>query len=202
VLRYAITDGARFGRDASARRVGLLADVLRWAAAGVEFVQLREKDLDAGELVTLSDVCATIFREHGGRTKLLVNHRADIAVAGAADGVHLTSRAGELTPEQVRKVFAVAGLQTPVISASCHTLAEVKRARDAGIDLILFGPVFEKRLDGRVVVAGLGLDRLQDGCTAASGVPTLALGGVTSENSQDCLLAGASGVAGIRLFQG
>jgi thiamine-phosphate pyrophosphorylase len=190
----------RFGADAAARRAGLLADARRWALAGVEFVQLREKHLEGGELLQLAESFATIFDEHGRRTKLLVNRRADIALAAGADGVHLTSRPGELTAPQVRRVFAAAGVGEALVSVSCHSVAEVERARDTGVDLILFGPVFEKRVGGEVVVAGVGLGALAEACAGAGTTSVLALGGVTKENSPQCLHAGAFGVAGIRLF--
>jgi thiamine-phosphate pyrophosphorylase len=64
----------------------------------------------------------------------------------------------------------------------------------------LFGPVFEKRVEGIVVVAGVGLERLREACAAAGGIPVLALGGVTWESAERCVAAGAAGVAGIRLF--
>jgi thiamine-phosphate pyrophosphorylase len=77
----------------------------------------------------------------------------------------------------------------------------VERARDAGVDLIVFGPVFEKRVEGRVVVSGVGLEVLARASRAAGGIPVVALGGVTMEVTGDCLAAGAAGVAGIRLFR-
>jgi thiamine-phosphate pyrophosphorylase len=165
----------------------------------VEFVQLREKQLRAGELVRLAVAIRAVLRETG-KTKLLVNGCADIAVAAGADGVHLTSRAGELTAEQVRRVFRAAGAGEPIVSASCHTLEEVRRAVDGGVDLILFGPVFEKRVGGEVVVAGVGLEALREACATAGKTPVLALGGVTWESAELCVEAGAAGVAGIRLF--
>jgi thiamine-phosphate pyrophosphorylase len=171
----------------------------RWASEGVEFVQLREKQLGAAELVRLAVAMRTAFRETG-KTKLLVNGRADVAVAAGADGVHLTSRAGELTAEQVRRVFRAAGTGKPVVSASCHSLEEVRRAADDGVDLILFGPVFEKHVGGEVVVAGVGLEALREACAAAGKTPVLALGSVTWESAERCVEAGAAGVAGIRLF--
>lgn len=141
-----------------------------------------------------------------------------MAIAVRADGVHLTSSPGELAPEQVRALYSKAGMLPPTISLSCHTLADVIAARGerAGFgsgdelcfapdpatapDLILFGPVFEKRVGDRLIAEGLGLDLLRRACAAASPIPVLALGGVTEENAADCLAAGAAGVAGIRLF--
>lgn len=190
MLRCAITSGDGWVATSLARR---------WAAEGVEFVQLREKQLDAGELVRLTAAMQAALRE-GGKTKLLVNGRADVAVAAGADGVHLSSRAGELTAEQVRRVFRVAGAGEPVVSASCHSLEDVWRAVDGGVNLVLFGPVFEKRVTGEVVVAGVGLEVLREACAAARETPILALGGVTWESAELCVEAGAAGVAGIRLF--
>ncbi len=200
MIRYAITDARRFGETAEARFAGLLADAARWAVAGVEFVQLREKMLAGEELLHLAEAMLRIFHEAGGGTKLLVNSRADIAMAARADGVHLTSGSEELAPEQVRRLYAHAGLPKPVVSAACHSVEDADRASDTGADLILFGPVFEKRVAGELVVEGAGLELLRDVCAAAGGTRVLALGGVTLENAAACVAAGASGVAGIRLF--
>jgi thiamine-phosphate pyrophosphorylase len=194
MIRYAITDGESTAAD-------LLERAQRWAAEGVEYVQLREKYRPAGELVELAKALMQIFAEHGSRTKLLVNGRADVAVAAAADGVHLTASPDELTPDQVRSVFAIAGRDRPLVSISCHSVADVEHARNARADLILFGPVFEKRVAGEVVVAGLGLQALRQACVVAGDVQVLALGGVTSENATHCYQFAVSGVAGIRLFK-
>jgi len=200
VIRCAITDGSRFGGTADARRAGLLADAVRWTELGVDFVQLREKTLAAGELVQLATAMMAIFRENGGTTKLLVNGRADIALVAGADGVHLTSAPDELTPKQVRELFAHAGSKAPVVGVSCHSVAEIERARDAKVDFILFGPVFEKRMSGMLVSEGVGPDALQRASDAAATTPVLALGGIDEENAALCIQAGAAGIAGIRLF--
>ncbi len=191
MLRCAITGGEGW---AAVKLAG------RWAHEGLEFVQVREKQLAAGELVRLVIAMRAALP---GETKLLVNGRPDVAVAAGADGVHLTSREGELTAAQVREVFRLAGAGQPVISVSCHRLEEVRRAVSDGVDLILFGPVFEKRIAGEMVVEGVGLEALREACTAASAasrIPILALGGVTWANAELCIEAGAAGVAGIRLF--
>jgi len=200
VIRCAITDGARFGNSATARRAGLLADAARWAELGVDFVQLREKSLDAGELVELARAMVDVFHKHGGTTKLLVNGRVDVAIAAGADGVHLTSGASELTAAQVRALFAGVGRGEAAVGVSCHTLADVERAREGGVDLMLGGPVFEKRVGGEIVSEGVGLEALRAACEVAGAMPVLALGGIDEENVAVCLDAGAAGVAGIRLF--
>jgi len=200
VIRCAITEASRFGPDFEARQAGLLADAVRWAELGVDFVQLREKTLAAGELSRLAKAMMGVLREHGGATKLLINGRADVALVIGADGVHLTSSPDELTPAQVRQLFARTGESEPIISASCHSVADAVRARDARVNFILFGPVFGKTVDGVLVTEATGLDTLRDVCEAAGGVPVLALGGIHEENATASLAAGAAGVAGIRLF--
>lgn len=190
MLRCAITSGSY-----------LIGDAGRWAKEGVDFIQLREKKINADELI---DLACTILSEIAAvpkaPTRLLINGRADIAIAAGAAGVHLTSHPDELTPAQVRIVFAAAGRPESLISVSCHTLDDVKRAHAAGADLILFGPVFEKRIANQHITDGSGLRSLESACRAAEGTPILALGGVTVENAPECLAAGAAGIAAIRLF--
>jgi thiamine-phosphate pyrophosphorylase len=203
MLRYAITDRKQMGG-------GNLVDAARrWAAAGVDFIQLREKDLADGELEEIARAMVGVLKAAGGRTKLLVNGRLDVAMAAGADGVHLTAAAGELTVEQVRNLWPGA-----VVSVACHSLEEVARACAAGADLVVFGPVFEKPLGGwgtmpgigpvlpgpGLVLPGAGLEMLREICGIAGGTPVLALGGMTAGNAADCVAAGAAGVAGIRLF--
>jgi thiamine-phosphate pyrophosphorylase len=115
-------------------------------------------------------------------------------LAAGADGVHL---AGKPTPGaalRVRQLFRAAGLHA-IISLPCHCLDDIHMARKEQVDLMLFSPVFEK-----LEAVPQGLEALRRACAAAEGIPVLALGGVTSINAQDCLAAGAAGVAGIRLF--
>ena len=190
MLKCAITSGEGWA---------VMEHVRRWSHEGVQYVQLREKQMSAGELVKLAAAMQAVLRE-SGKTKLLVNGRPDVAVAAGADGVHLTAQEDELTVAQVREVFGVAGAGTPVISVSCHTLDEVRRAVGEGADFILFGPVFEKRVEGEMVGEGVGLEKLQEACDAADRTPVLALGGVTWPRAELCIEAGACGVAGIRLF--
>jgi thiamine-phosphate pyrophosphorylase len=190
MLKCAITSGEGWA---------VMEHVRRWSHEGVDYVQLREKQMAAGELVKLAVAMQAVLRE-SGTTKLLVNGRPDVAIAAVADGVHLTSQEGELAVEQVREVFEAAGASRPLVSVSCHTLEEVRRAVSEGVDFILFGPVFEKRVEGEMVGDGVGLENLQEACDAADRTPVLALGGVTWPRAELCIEAGASGMAGIRLF--
>jgi thiamine-phosphate pyrophosphorylase len=216
VLRYAITDRTRLPGDETARQAALLRQAKLWSDPSVspndtipDLVQLREKDLDAGALAQLARQVLAVFRASPNPPKLLINSRTDVAIAVRADGVHLTSAPGSLTPAQIRQIYSAANLPAPVISLSCHTIAEVARAAGSPEEdrptLILFGPVFQKVVPGEdgtdtVVSMGTGLELLHQACLAAAPIPVLALGGITSEYTQACLAAGATGIAAIRLF--
>lgn len=212
MLRYAITDRTRFLGDEAARQSALLQQATHLAATGVDFLQLREKDVDAGALAALARKLLSTLRTHIPTPKLLINSRADIAIAIGADGVHLTSAPDSLTPADVRHLYASAGLPEPIVSVSCHTLAEVAAAsgpdRNSAPTLILFGPVFEKVIldpeashpTDSLISEGSGLDLLHMACAAAAPIPVLALGGITSGNAPDCFAAGAAGIASIRLY--
>ena len=190
MLRYAITDRTMFPGDESARRAAVIAQAARLARDGVDYLQLREKDLCEADLVALARDLQAAIRDAGGTTQLLLNGPPTLAQWAKADGVHLSSTTFSQNLQSLR------GL---VVSASCHTIYDVKRACEFA-DLILFGPVFEKRVDGEVVVEGVGLDALREACAVAGELPVFALGGVDSSNAQACVDAGAAGVAGIRLF--
>ncbi|MDP9039396.1 MAG: thiamine phosphate synthase [Acidobacteriota bacterium] len=209
MLRYAITDRRQLGPDEGTRRAALLEQAARLAGAGVDFVQLREKDLSPGELAALATEVAHVLRrqEGGGEAppRLLVNGGIDVALAAYADGVHLTAGGDAPAPGDVRRRYREAGRQPPVVSLSCHRVADVARARAGwesgeGPDLILFGPVFEKRVGERLISEGVGLDVLGEACGAAGSIPVLALGGVAREDVAACLQTGAAGVAAIRMF--
>ena len=183
MIRYAITTGEEDAAAAAAR----------WVAHGVDFVQLRDKSLDSGEIARRARALLGPLRET--KIKLMINGRVDVALAVKAAGVHLTSHPDELTPAQVRVLMPEA-----IVSVSCHTIDEVERAREDCANWILFGPVFEKRVWGMVVADGVGLEALREACAAAPG-KVLALGGVTAQNVCECIDAGAAGVAAIRLFE-
>jgi thiamine-phosphate pyrophosphorylase len=191
---YAVTD----------RRGGtqtLLSLVEGWSAGGVDFIQLREKDLSAAALQSITrEVAAKIDRR---RSKLLVNvsssESAALALSAGADGVHLAGKPLSGAASSVRKAFRSA---SPIISVPCHSLEDIDVAAKEQVDLILFSPIFEKVLAGNVAAEAQGLEGLRRACVAARSVPVLALGGVTAGNAFDCVAAGAAGIAGIRLFAG
>jgi thiamine-phosphate pyrophosphorylase len=199
MLRYAITSRILFLGDDTRQKTALIHQCARWAADGIDFIQLREKDLPAAEIATLARAILNTIPA-GSKTRLLINSRADIAVATEAHGVHLTAAPGELTPAQIRELYEKAACPNPIISVSCHTLAEVQQARANNVDTILFAPVFGKFIEGSIITAGLGLDQLHAASVAASPIPIYALGGVSHETAPACIAAGAAGIAGIRLF--
>ena len=195
MLLYYITDRKQFPGSESERRECLLKKIAEAARAGIDYVQLREKDLPARELESLAQEAAQAIRDSRSRTRLLINSRTDIALAAQADGVHLTSN--DISPFDVRKIWRAAQKpHEPIIGVSCHNEAEVIEAKRAAADFVVFGPVFEKRASE---LSPVGMDQLRKVCRHQ--IPVIALGGVTLENARLCVEAGASGVAGIRLFQ-
>jgi thiamine-phosphate pyrophosphorylase len=200
MLRYAITSRALYPGDELQQQAALLREARRWIADGIDLVQLREKDLSASEIAALAREILQAIANASSPTKLLLNSRPDIAIATAAHGVHLTAAPDELTPAQVRSLYASANSPAPIITLSCHTLQDVHRARDNQADAIVFAPIFEKIIAGQTVTPGQGLDRLRAACLAAAPIPVYALGGVTFDNAAACLDSGAAGIAGIRLF--
>ena len=215
-LLYYITDRSQFRGDERARRHALLAKVAEAARAGVDYIQLREKDLSTRELEMLARDTLTAVRNGVSlrtenrelrtslRTRLLINSRTDVALSAGADGVHL--RADDLSPREVRAVVRLSAHQPPanhfLVAVSSHTAADVFHAESDAADFAVFAPVFEKK-DAPVFekkdTPATSLAALREVCRAK--IPVLALGGVNVENAASCLNAGAAGIAAIRLFQ-
>jgi thiamine-phosphate pyrophosphorylase len=168
VLLYYITDRRQFAGTERQKRERLLEKIAEAARAGVDFIQLREKDLPPRELVELAREAVRIIREQSEKIQgkpegpprvnsanvghpptLLINSRIDVALAAGADGVHLTST--DIPASDARAVWATvvtrnAKLETRncFIAVSCHTPAEVRLAEAHGADFAVFAPVFEK----------------------------------------------------------
>jgi thiamine-phosphate pyrophosphorylase len=202
VLLYYITDRSQFAGDESSRRRALLEKIAEAAECGVDFIQLREKDLSTHELMTLARDAMRILRDISPQsqkrsTSLLINSRTDVAIAAGADGIHL--RSDDISPKVVRNILSFSDTRTisKVISAACHSLAEVTSAAENRADFVLFGPIFEKR--GLQPGKAAGLEALWN--AGQLQIPVVALGGITSTNARECLEAGAAGIAGIRIFQ-
>jgi thiamine-phosphate pyrophosphorylase len=213
---YYITDRTAFPGDETARRRSLLEKIVEGSRAGVDYIQLREKDLSPRELELLARQAVKAIRDaqqsatqnRQTATALLINSRTDVALAAGANGVHL--RSDDMSPSEVRSIWqrgaALCGAgtparessrQSPTVAVSCHSPREVSRAAADAADFAVFAPVFEKKDANGARSAGLAA--LKEACRF--GIPVLALGGITLENAQSCLHAGAAGIAAIRLFQ-
>lgn len=169
-----------------------LAPHLRAAVqAGVDLIQLREKDLASRELLSLAKSAVEFSRESS--TRIVVNDRLDIALASGAHGIHL---GGQSVPANVVRRLVDKDF---VIGVSCHSLEDAVKAEMDGADYVLLGPIFDtpsKRQYG----PPLGLNKLSEVAKRIR-IPVLALGGITVERVRPCLKAGARGIAAIRLFQ-
>lgn len=207
MLLHYITDRHAFAGDEARQRQALLQRLAEAAAAGVDYIQLREKDLAARELEQLAREAVATVRANSPSTRVLINGRVDIAVASGADGVHLPGKS--LPASEVRAIWMNSTDRGPVISVAAHSVDEVRYAEAHAADFAVLGPVFEKP---KTNLRGIGLGPLATACTGAtipdnteavqqSSFPVFALGGVTLDNAVACVRAGASGVAGIRLFQ-
>jgi|SRR5579863_512397 len=216
-LLYYITDRIAFAGDEPSRRRLLLEKISEAARAGIDYIQLREKDLSTRELESLARESFRTIRDAGNSsTSLLINSRLDVALAVQADGVHL--RSNDISPREVNAIWqrsanveklSMDGLSgasasvrrisplAPLIGVSCHAPAEVLNAEENGATFAVFAPVFEKK--DIPFTQPTGLARLRQACQTS--IPVLALGGITFSNARSCLQAGAAGIAAIRLFQ-
>lgn len=151
-------------------------------AGGVDAVHLREKDLGAGALLAL----ALELRSAVPGTILLVNDRADVAIAARADGVQLPG-AG-LRVDVARRVLGAGAL----IGFSAHSVAEAQQAANMGVDFVLLGTIFATASKPGREPAGVGLIQA---VRAEISVPVIAIGGITVRNAASALRAGAHGIA-------
>lgn len=174
-----VTDRTRTrGRD-------LVAVAAECLAAGLSALQVREKDLGAGELATLCRRLRALTLD--AEALLIVNDRVDVALAVGADAVQRTS-----TSLSVRDMIAVADKRLH-IGASVHALQEAIDAESHGADWVVFGPVYDTP-SKRAYGPAQGLARLE-AVARAVGVPVIAIGGITPERVAEVRAAGAAGVA-------
>lgn len=215
MLLYYITDRTQFAGTERERCAQLLERIAHAAAAGIELIQLREKDLPAREVAQLATAALERISTLRAKTRLLINSRIDVTLAVGAHGVHLTGN--DLSVSEARAVCEIAeraGLQRKrlLIGASCHSIAEVQNAKSQGANFVVLAPIFEKIVrptsarpddlptgEKPMRLPGIGCDMLRQ--ATSTGIQVLALGGVNLSNAKQCLAAGASGIAGIRLFQ-
>jgi thiamine-phosphate pyrophosphorylase len=208
ILCY-VTDRHSLQLDPRKSSIRLLTEKIeRIVAAGVDWVQLREKDLSGKDASLLAREALRCASNHAAQAledvpvRILVNNRLDVALAEQAGGVHLSENSVPME-EAKRLLLAFRSTKTPsrdfLIGASCHSLEAAKSAASHGASYIHFGPIFatpSKAAFG----PPQGLERLAEVCSSVR-IPVLAIGGITLENVRSCFSAGASGIAAIRLFQ-
>lgn len=181
----------------------LLEHVQNAAAAGVDWIQIREKDMSARELMeltrcALASIHRAAARNENKQPKVIVNDRIDVALAAGAAGVHLSTAS-------VPAAHAISWLRSgnaPVdfsVGFSCHSIAEAIAAEEAEVNYIFFGPVYETPSKANLGNPQ-GIEKLAEVCRSVT-IPVLAIGGITETNASACIKAGASGVAAIRMFQ-
>lgn len=198
ILCY-VTDRHLLGEDSPS---ALLQSSERAAAAGIDWIQIREKDLPARELSALTRNIIAVTRQFSSVAntppRVIVNDRLDVALAAGAAGVHL-SGASAPPAEVVRWLRAGNAPSDFSVGVSCHSLAEVQAAENAGANYVFFGPIYEtpSKLD---FGPPQGIDALSEACRSAR-IPVLAIGGITESNARACIRAGAAGIAAIRVFQ-
>ncbi|HEY6445461.1 MAG TPA: thiamine phosphate synthase [Acidobacteriaceae bacterium] len=210
MLLYAITNRKLLSGDDDAQRQRLVELAAEWARGGVDYIQIREKDLPLTDLQPLAAQMVEAVRGASGKTRVLVNGPPQVALDAGADGVHLPaarpdpgavndalSGAQATAVRAAHQVYDRAGREA-MVSAACHAEEEIRQA--AGASLLLFSPVFEKVTEP--ARRGQGLTALRAAVDAAKPIPVFALGGVTEKNAAACVQAGAAGVAAIRLFLG
>lgn len=188
----------------------LLKKIEELSAGGVSWIQLREKDMGGKDFAKLArEALSRISGEpHSpptgtrAETRVILNDRVDVALTENAGGVHLGENS--LPAEQARRMLLAfraghAIRQDFLIGVSCHSLEAAQTAASSGADYIFFGPVFAT--PSKVAYGpSQGMERLAEVCKSVT-IPVLAIGGITLANASECLSAGASGIAAIRLFQ-
>jgi thiamine-phosphate pyrophosphorylase len=175
-------------------------------AAGIDWVQIREKDLPARELASLArqalDIAGKYSAKRSSPVRVLVNDRLDVAIAGRAGGVHLGERS--LPVAEAKRLLASAVQKKAVdgsflVGVSCHSIEAAQGVERDGADYVFFGPIFPTPAKEHFGSAQ-GVESLAQVCGATS-IPVLAIGGITPAKAESCVIAGAAGIAAIRLFQ-
>jgi thiamine-phosphate pyrophosphorylase len=228
-LLYYITDRTAFAGDEPTRRRRLLETIAAAARAGIDCIQLREKDLATRELESLAREAASVIDQARRLTPesrplapaLLVNSRTDVALAAGADGIHL--RGDDISPLEVKAIWTNSQVGSAAPADRAAEGAPASRAPTRGLpaERPLIGVSCHSPEEVAKAAAGgatfavfapvfekkdapgtapAGLAQLREACRAAP-IPVLALGGITVDNANSCFEAGAAGIAAIRLFQ-
>ncbi len=189
---YLITDRHLFTHHVS-RITHYFFDAVEEALkGGVKAVQLREKDLEIRELLSMAYELRKLTSGYGA--KLFINDRVDVALAVDADGVHL---GGSSMPAFAARRASGEGM---LIGASAHSLPEAKKAEEEGADFVTLGPVFATQSKLKYGKP-LGLGLLKE-VSAALSIPVFAIGGIRKERVKDTLESGGAGIALISAILG
>lgn len=190
-LIYLITDGEMTAENFSEKSAETLHLIEKAVSQEISLIQIREKKLSAKLGFELALQAAKITKN--SRTKLLINDRADIALAANTDGVHLT--ANSLSARIIRANFP----RDFIIGVSTHSLEKAEIAKQQGADFATFSPIFptvSKEKHG----APQGIGKLKEVVDNVKDFPIIALGGIDEDNFVNALRVGAKGIAGISLF--
>jgi thiamine-phosphate pyrophosphorylase len=190
-------------RNALVEHFSLAENVARAVAAGIDWIQIREKDLSARELLELARAAVKVAASSQNATRIILNDRLDVALAAGAGGVHLGEASMPVAAVNAwRRDAAIrdSSLRGFLIGASCHSMEAVRAAEVDGADYVIFGPVFSTPSKEKFG-APQGIKLLAEASKTVR-IPVLAIGGITEANAQECFSAGAAGVAAIRMFSG
>ncbi|GAC1665820.1 MAG: hypothetical protein NVS9B4_21470 [Candidatus Acidiferrum sp.] len=197
------------GTTRAGRAQGVLLDAIHAAAAArVDWIQIREKDLSGRDYSLLVRDALQVTRSAEATangpadravTRVVVNDRLDVALAEGAGGVHLG--ANSLPPHDVQRWLRSRAEEVRdfLVGVSCHSVQEAEAAEGSGADYIFFGPVYATPSKASYGTPQ-GVERLAEVCREVS-IPVLAIGGIDTGNASACFAAGAAGIAAIRLFQ-
>lgn len=155
------------------------------SSGGATFIQLRDKSLPGAEFFNQAMRAVELARQRSVR--IIINDRADIALATKADGVHLGQ--DDLPPEAARRILG----NDAIIGYSTHNLDQARRAQSLPIDYLAIGPIFPttSKSDTEPV---LGLEGVRS-IAQMAGLPVVAIGGITLENAASVIDVGATSVA-------
>ncbi len=188
-LVYLITDGEMTSENFTEKSLQTL-EIIKFAVEkNVSLIQIREKKLSAKLIFEITRKASEIAKK--SNTKILVNDRADIALAANSDGVHLTSES--ISARIIRRHFPA----DFIIGVSTHTIAEAQSAKEQMADFVTFSPIFKTpSKSGKPQ----GFEKLREVCEKLKPFPVVALGGIDETNYKEVLVNGASGFAAIRFL--
>ena len=190
-----VTDRRNLARASDLARDLQLQKIAQAAKAGVDWIQLREKDFSGRELLAFTKQALAL---RAGGCSILVNDRVDVAYTSGASGVHLGEHS--LPAEEAKRLLRQRCAKKQfIVGVSVHSFPGANQAEQSGADYVIFGPVYATPSKAAFGPAQ-GVERLREICKRVK-IPVLAIGGITLANAGACLAVGAAGIAAIRLFQ-